>query len=201
MYTVDANGKVSVMAAAGAQVPLNSDAIRNVGRVLPWLARSPGRPDRERFGTANLAGTPDGESRTAVAALERNLRERHDSVHAAISAMTEKLRVEVESAAADTVIDPDGTGVQALEEAEEYFRAECGELRDIRKALDGSGAQSAYGPGVFDELERLDRLFFGIVQCCQEIRWAVMVHDGVASPTTGRMHESGAELVSSLTDS
>ena len=103
-------------------------------------------------------------------------------------------------AAPDTMIDPDGTGAQALEEAEEYFRVECGELRDIRKALDGSGARSAYGPGVFDELDRLDRLFFGIVQRCQEIRWAVRVHDGVASPTTGRTHESGAALVSSLTD-
>ena len=118
---MDANGRVSVKAAAGTQVPLNSDAIRNVGRVLPWLARSPGRPDGERFGTANLEGAPDDETRTAVAALERNLRERHDSVHAAISAMTEKLRIEVESAAPDTVIDPDGTGAQGWKRRRNIF--------------------------------------------------------------------------------
>ena len=198
---MDANGKVSVMVVAEAPPPLNSDAIRNVGRVLPWLARLPGQPERQRFRAGNLEWTSDDETRAAVAALERNLRERYDSVQGTISTMTDKLRTEVESAVPGTVLDPDGTGIQALEEAEEYFRSESRELRDIRDALDGSGARSAYGPSVFDELDRLDRLFFGIVQQCQEIRWLVMIHDGVASPTTGKTHKSGAELVSSLTDS
>lgn len=187
------------MVVAATQ-PLNSDAIRNVGQVLPWLARSPGRPERERFGTGNLERTSEVETRTALAALESHFRERHDAVHAAVSAMTEKLRTEIEAAAPDTVIDLDGSGVRALEEAEEYFRSESRELRDIRKALDGSGARSVYGPSVIDELDRLDRLFIGVVQRCQEIRWLVMIHDGVASPTTGKAYESGAELVSSMTD-
>lgn len=189
------------MDAASASPPLNGDAIRSVGRVLPWLARLPGQPDRERFATGNLERSSDGETRTIVAALERNLRERHDSVHAAISVMADKLRIEVESAVPGTVMDPDGIGVQALEEAEEYFRVECGKLRDIRKALDGPGVRSACSESVFDELDRLTSLFFGIVQWCQEIRWLVMVRDGVASPSTGKTHKSGAELVSSLIDS
>ncbi len=189
------------MGAASAPPPLNGDAIRNVGQVLPWLAQLPGQPDREQFATVNLERSSDDETRIVVAALERNLRERHDSVHAAISAMTDKLRIEVESAVPGTVMDPDGTGVQALEEAEEYFRIECGELREIERALDGSGVRSACGASVFDELDRLATLFFGIVQWCQEIRWLVMIHDGVASPVTGKTHQSGAELVSSLTDS
>ena len=113
--------------------------------------------------------------------------------------MTGKLRTEIQSAAHDTVIDPDGAGVQALEEAEAYFHSERHELRDVRKALEESEVPSTHGPRVFDELDRLDRLFFGIVQWCQEIRWLVMTHDGLASPTTGKTFTSGAELVSSLT--
>lgn len=189
------------MGAASAPPPLNSDAIRNVGQVLPWLDRLPDQPDVTRFTPGDFAETWDRETREAVAVLERHLRKRHDSVNGAFSAMTDKLRAEVESAVPGTVLDPEGSGVQALEEAEKYFRAECDELREIRKALDGSGVRSAYGASVFDELERLDRLFFGIVQWCQEIRWLVMIHDGVASPVTGKTYKSGAELVSSLTDS
>lgn len=189
------------MGAGSAPPPLNSDAIRNVGQVLPWLDRLPDQPDISRFTPGDIAETSDRASREAVAVLERHFLKRHDSVNGAFSAMTEKLWTEVKSAMPGTVLDPEGSGVQALEEAEEYFRAERDEIREIRRALDGSGVRSAYGGSVFDELERLDRLFFDIVQWCQQIRWLVMIHDGVASPVTGNRHKSGAELVSSLTDS
>jgi len=189
------------MGAASAPPPLNGDAIRNVGQLLPWLDRLPDPPDVTRFTPGGYTDTRDRETREAVSVLERHLHKRHDSVNGAFSAMTDKLWTEVESAMPGTVLDPEGFGVQALEEAEEYFRSESGELRELRKALDGSGVRSAYGASVFDALERLDRLFFDIVRWCQEIRWLVMIHDGVASPSTGKTHKSGAELVSSLTDS
>lgn len=186
------------MAVASAPHSLNGDAIQSVGRVLPWLA---GIPDRSRFASGNLARTSDRETRDAVTDLERKLRKQHDSVYAAITAMTVKLRIEVESAPADTVLDPDGTGVQALEEAEEHFRAESEELREIRITLERSGGQSVHGVGVFRELGRLESLFSGIVQWCQEIRWHLMINDGALAPTTGKTFASGTELVSSLTSS
>ena len=186
------------MAVASAPLPPNSDAIRSVGRVLPWLA---GIPDRSRFASGNLARTSDREAPDAVADLERNLREKHDSVYSAIAAMTDKLRSEVQSAPAGTVLDPDGTGVQALEEAEEHFRAESKELRDIQSTLEDSGGQSVHGTGVFCELDRLESLFSGIVQWCHEIRWHLMINDGALAPTTGKTFASGTELVSSLTAS
>ena len=189
------------MGAASAPPPLSGDAIRNVGQLLPWLDRLPDSPDLARFTPGEDADTCDSETREAVAVLERHLRKRHASVNGAFSAMTEKLWTEVESAAPGTVLDPEGSGVRALEEAEEYFRAECDELREIESALDGSGVRTACGASVFDALEHLNRLFFEIVRWCQEIRWLVMIHDGVSSPVTGKTHNSGAELVSSLTDS
>ncbi|MDE0059438.1 MAG: hypothetical protein OXI22_12950 [Defluviicoccus sp.] len=187
------------MVVASAPPPLNGDAIQSIGRVLPWLARVPDQPDGSEFALGNPAPTSEREAGEAAAALEGKLRKRHESLSAAFSAMTGKLRTEIQSAARDTVIDPDGAGVQALEEAEAYFRSERRGLRDVRRALEESRLPSTHGPRVFDELDRLDRLFFGIVQWCQEIRWLVMTHDGVASPTTGKTFTSGAELVSSLT--
>ena len=184
------------MAAALAPPPLNGDAIESIGRVLPWLART---PDASAPAPGEAARTSAREARNAVADLEGKLRDRHDALSAAFSAITDKLRNEIESTAPDTVIDPDGAGVRALEEAEAYFRRECSGLRDIRSSLEESVSASAGGQSVFDALDRLDRLFFGIVQWCQEIRWLVMTHDGLASPTTGKTFTSGAELVSSLT--
>ncbi len=187
------------MAAASAPPVLTGDAIEGVGRVLPWLARMPDQPDGSFFASGEAARASVGEAREAVAELEGKLRKRHDSLSAAFAAMTDKLRTEIESMAPDTVIDPDGAGVGALEEAEAYFRRECDGLRDMRNALEEFGSASACGRNVFDELDRLDRVFFAIVQWCQEIRWLVMTHDGVASPTTGKTFTSGAGLVSSLT--
>ena len=188
------------MAATSAPPPLNGDAIESVGRVLPWLARTQDRPDGSFFASGAAARASAGEARDAAAELEARLRERHDSLSAAFAAMTGKLRAEIESAAPDTVIDPGGAGVAAIEEAEAYFRNECAGLRDIRHALEESGSMSACGGGVFDALDRLERAFFEIVRWCQEIRWLVMTHDGIASPTTGKTFTSGAGLVSSLTD-
>lgn len=188
------------MAAASAPPPLNDDAIESVGRVLPWLARMPDQPDGSFFASGAAARASAGEARKAAAELEARLRERHDSLSAAFAAMTGKLRAEIESTAPDTVIDPEGVGVGALEEAEAYFRRECAGLRDIRNALEGPGSTPVCGRSVFDELDRLNRAFFAIVQWCQEIRWLVMTHDGVAAPTTGKTFTSGAGLVSSLTD-
>ena len=113
--------------------------------------------------------------------------------------MTDKLRSEVEAAPTGTVLDPDGTGVQALEEAEQHFRAESEELRQIRRTLEGSGGQSVHGIGVFRELDRLEDLLSKVAQRCQEIRWLLMINDGALAPTTGKTFASGAELVSSLT--
>ena len=187
------------MAIASEPVSPTGDAIRNVGRVLPWLAEIPTGRERNRITSGDLLRPSNRETRNAVADLKRNLGERYKSVNSVIVTMIDKLRAEVEAAPAGTVLDPDGTGVEALEEAEEYFRAECNELREIRSTLDGSGGQSLHGEAVFGELDRLEGLFSKVVQRCQDIRWLLMINDGAQASTTGKTFTSGAELVASLT--
>ena len=187
------------MANASESVSSTGDAIRNVGRVLPWLAEIPESPDRARFTPERLLHSSDRETRRAVTRLERNLGERHDSINATVIAMMDKLRAEVEAIPPGTVMDPGGVGVQAFEETEEYFRSEIEELRAIRGALEHSGEPEKHGKGIFRELDRLERLLSEVVQRCHDIRWLLMINDGALAPTTGKTYKSGAELVSSLT--
>lgn len=98
-------------------------------------------------------------------------------------------------------MDPDGTAMQALEQSERYFRAECGELERIRAALMALGYAAAHGSGVFKELEEFHELFTSVVSWSQEVRWLILINDGTLAPTTGKTFTSGADLISSLDDS
>lgn len=182
-------------------VASTTDVIRNVGRLLPWLVRTSDEPDGRRYTCIHLARASSHETRAAVDALMSNLRERYDAVTNVASRMMDKLQAEIESTLPGTIMDPEGAGVQALEEAEEYFRTECDQLGDIRDALERSGGSEAHGKAVFDQLDRVRSLFATVVAWSQEMRWLLLINDGTLAPTTGRTFTSGAELVSALDDS
>ena len=95
-------------------------------------------------------------------------------------------------------MDPDDIAVSALEKGEEYFRKEREELHDIRDVLQRTGGAETHGSEVFAELERLDTLFKDFVASYQELRWAIMIHDGALAPSTGGTCASGSEFMASL---
>ena len=152
------------------------------------------------FTTRNLAHTANSKIEAAVLSLAHELRERRESVTTAISRMTSKLKSEVESTKPGTIMDPDATATQALEQAEEYFRIECEALDSIRAALKASGDAAIHDSRIFDELEELHRLFASVVSWSQEVRWLMLINDGTLAPTTGKTFTSGADLVSALDD-
>ena len=188
---------------AGIREPatLNSDIVCHVGRILPWLADMPWRRDPRWFVSKNLAQPTNPEVNDAVLELTRELRDRREAVTTAISQMTTKLKAEIESAKPGTPMDPDGTGTQALEEGEGYFRRQSAELESVRKALRVSGGVAVHGRTIFEELEQLHRLFESIVSWSQEVRWLMLINDGSLAPTTGRSFTSGAELLSAIENS
>ena len=95
-------------------------------------------------------------------------------------------------------MDPDDIVVPVLEKGEGYFRKEREELRDVRDALQETGGVEVYGAEVFAELERLDTLFEHLVASLQELRWTIMIHDGMLAPSTGGTCASGAEFMASM---
>ena len=161
----------------------------------------PRQRDPRWFTSKNLAQPTNREVNDAVLELTRELRERREAMTTTISQMTTKLKAEVESIKPRTPMDPDGTGTQALEEGEEYFRRQSAELESIQKALRVSGGVAVHGQTIFEELEQLHRLFESIVSWSQEVRWLMLIKDGTLAPTTGKSFTSGAELLSAIENS
>ena len=188
---------------AGIREPatLNSDIVCHVGRILPWLADMPRQRDPRWFTSKNLAQPTNLDIDNAVLGLARELRERREALTTAISQMTTKLKAEIESTQPGTIMDPEGTATQALEEAEEYFRRQCSELESTREALGVSGGIAVHGREIFEELEKLRRLFESIVSWSQEVRWLMLINDGTLASTTGKSFTSGAELLSAVENS
>lgn len=97
-------------------------------------------------------------------------------------------------------MDPDDTAVPALEQTEEYFRKQRKRLREIRETLQGIVGAEAFGAEVFEEMERLDRLFEDLVASLQELRWTILIHDGEHAPSPVGTCTSRTGFMASLRD-
>ena len=174
----------------------SGETVRNIAGTLSWFARPPRQSEvLSRNWFVHLPKNQNrDELQSAIKALTENFRKRHD----AVVAFQEQLQKAAEDFPPGREIDPDDIAVPALEKSEAYFRKEREELRDIRDALQRTGGAEVYGAEVFAELERLDKLFEYLVVSLQELRWAIMVHDGALDPSTGETCASGAEFMASM---
>ena len=64
-----------------------------------------------------------------------------------------------------------------MEQAEAHFKDRRQELPRLRGAFGEAGASPSHD--VFDALERLDNLYRWIVGTMQEVRWSVLISEGV----------------------
>jgi hypothetical protein len=135
---------------------------------------------------------------SAIKLLTESFRKRHDAVVDICTAFQERLQKVAEDFPLGCEMDPDDIAVSALEKGEAYFRKEREELRDVRDALQRIGGAETHGSEVFAELERLDTLFKYLIASLQELRWAIMIHDGALAPSTGGTCTSGAEFMASI---
>ena len=168
---------------------LSAEMIRDVSRALPWLVAEPRTEPIP-------AGVSLRERKDLLDAHAEGLRLRHDTLYPVIDRAGQKLAAAFKELDPDGITDPEGEGAESLEKAEAYFHAQRGDLSHFRNALVDAGAPSDHD--VFDALDRLDGLYAWIVAAMQEVRWTVLVADGVRTPPGGRTFTSGASLVAAL---
>ena len=178
----------------------SSETVRNVAGTLIWLARSP--KQSETLSRNWLVHLPKNRNRdelqSAIKVLTESFHKRYDAVIEVCTAFQDRLQKAAEDFPPGREMDPDDIAVPELEKSEEYFRKEREELRDVRDALQRTGGSEAYGAEVFAALERLDKLFEYLVASLQELRWAIMIHDGALAPSTGGTCASGSEFMDSM---
>ena len=165
----------------------HSNTIRDVGRALPALAAA---PDLEVTVSAEL-----------LDARAKGLREWYDSLLPVIDRAGNTLAEAMKTHDSEESADPDGEGVRALEQAEAYFKDRREELLHLRDAFVGVGASPSHE--VFEAVDRLDNLYMWIVATMQEVRWSVLILDGVkdgAEAQERRTITSPSEWVASLDD-
>ena len=168
---------------------LSAEMIRDVGRALPWLVAEPRTEPIP-------AGVSLRERKELLDVHAEGLRLRHDTLYPVIDRAGRKLAAAFKELDPTEITDPEGEGVEALEKAEAYFHAQRGDLSDFREALAGAGAPPEHD--VFEAIDRLDGLYAWIVAGMQEVRWTVLVADGVRTPPSERTFTSGASLVAAL---
>lgn len=164
-----------------------SNTIRDISRALPALVSGPdlGMPVSAELLDAHAQG----------------LRERHDSLLPVIDRAGSVLSEAMKKHDPRSPVDPDGEGVRAVEQGERYFKQRLDELQQLRDAFADLRTSSSHD--VFRELDRLEHLYAWIVAIMQEVRWAVLIGDGVrdrADSPEPRTFTSSAEWLATLHD-
>lgn len=164
-----------------------SNIIRDVSRALPALVSGP------------EITVP--VSTALLDAVTTELRERHASLHPVIDRAGSALAEAMKRHDAEETADPEGEGAGALEQAEAYFKDSRAELQHLRKACVELGASPSHG--VFDAIRHMDELYVSIIAIMQEVRWSVLIFDGVrdrADSPAGRTFATSSEWLASLHD-
>ena len=179
--------------------------IRDLGRVLPWMA-SPPRDQPEDFDAIltpeALASMSAGKRTAVIEELVRSCEHRQAGLVAALDKMTAELK-QVRSMDVEDIIgafaDPDGEATDSCEKAEAYFRAEREDLQALRDNLLSSGGLLVFDPKVFVAIDALYTVFGLAVSCMQEGRWLILMAEGGRdAPSGSRTFASGAALIAAI---
>ena len=162
----------------------HSKTIRDVSRALPALVAGPDI----KAASAELLG-----------AHALGLRQRYDNLLPVIDRAGNTLTEAMKKLDPERSADPREEGSAALEQAEVYFKHCQERLGHSRDGFVEVGASASHE--VFEVLDRLDSLYTWIVGTMQEVRWAVLIFEGLKSNgefPERRSFTSSAEWLASL---
>lgn len=163
-----------------------SKTIRDVSRALPALV--PADPELAVPVSAEL-----------LDAHTKGLRRHYDELFPVIDRAGHTLAEAIERLDPEESPDPDEEGAAALEQAEVYLKHRLERLGHLRAACAEAGAPPSHS--VFEALDRLDDLYTWIIATMQEVRWAVLISEGLrdkAESPKGRSFTSSVDWLASL---
>ena len=168
---------------------LSAEAILDKGRALSALASE-----------SHVASLKTNVNTTKkLNALSTQLRHIHDHLYPVFDRSSYDLAAKLEELSPDEFIDPDGEGADALEEAEDYFETRRDELSNLRNQLTTGTVPPSHD--VFEEIKRLDWLYFWKIAAMQDLRWRLLIAEGLrTTPHEGPTFKTAAEFIKDLND-
>ena len=165
----------------------HSETIRDVSRALPALVSDP------HLDVPVSADLLDAHA--------TGLRQQYDNLLPVIDRAGNVLAEALEMHDSQQSVDSQGEGARALEQAEAYFKNRREDLRHLRDAFVNAGASPSHD--VFHALDCLDNLYMWIIATMQEVRWSVLILDGVrdrADSPSCRTFAFSSEWLASLNE-
>ena len=163
---------------------LSSERIRDVCGVLPWLCSA-----SETLGETEPDGSIELVFDLAEGAPGEAVGGPFDQLYTAIHLIGGKLAAEFKATDPEELTDPDGEGAAALEAVESYLRDRIEKLGGMADHLDSRQRAKA---------DQLSSLFAKLLTSFQEIRWALLVRDGLRASPGDREFTSGSEWIASV---
>jgi len=145
-------------------MPGHSKTIRDVSRALPALV--PSDPELAAPVSAELLDV-----------YTKGLCRHYDELFPVIDWAGQTFAEAIERRDPEENPDPDGEGAAALEQAEVYFKHRKDRLGHSRDACAEAGAPPSHT--VFEALDRLDHLYTWIIATMQDVRWSVLIAEGL----------------------
>ena len=129
----------------------------------------------------------------------KRLRRHYDDIFPVLDRAGHTLAEAIERLDSEESPDPDRESAAALQQAEVYLKHRQDRLGHSRDGFVETGASASHD--VFEVLDRLDNLYTRIVATMQEVRWAVLIFEGLKSNVEfpeRRSFTSSAEWLASL---
>ncbi len=176
---------------------LNAE-VRDFAETLPKVATALGVP--EAPSVANDVMRRHNLAHKLVAETTKKIREASGAC-ATLYLASERLLEIVKATAPVELSDPEGQGTDLLETAESFLNDVLGELNVARDRLRKAGIRDQFADDLFREFDRLCDLNAKLIASMQDIRWAVLIADGLKEPVGDRVFQSGKEwLAAALED-
>lgn len=171
---------------------LTVERVRNAANILPWFTS-----DFESWSLQLGSNAPmrvaDGVNHDVLAQEVSNWIEMASATQTLTNRLTEKF--ETEELDFEEPIDPNGDVADSIESAENKLKDVLEQCRALIREFSSSSQESDATARFVKQMSEFEELLRLNIGGLQELRWAILVNDGIQEPTTGRRFTSGKDLL------
>lgn len=171
---------------------LTLERVRDAANVLPWFT-SDIESWSSSLSSSRALRIADGIDHDALAREISNWTAMVSATHTLTKRLIDKF--ETEELNFDQPIDPRGDVADSIESAENRLKDVLAQCLTLIREISTSSQQSKAADQTVNQISEFEELLRSNIGSMQELRWTIMMNDGIREPTTGRRFTSGKDLL------